>query len=155
MNRNTPKKLHIPFDKLWKSIVTDYFEDFLAMFLPDLHEQVDYAVPFKFLEQELKAVLIDKTLKQMDKLVGVQLKNGDEEWVFVHIEFENSHSPSIKERMYDYHSRIKEKYNHDITALVIYTGRKVPVKPNIYTTEIGFGIILIGIIKMLATPLFI
>ena len=34
--------------------------------------------------------------------------------------------------MYDYHSRIKEKYGRDITALVIYTGRSAPQNPNIY-----------------------
>ncbi len=84
------------------------------------------------MEQELKAVSIDKTLKQADKLVGVRLLNREEKWVYVHIEFENSHSPKIKERMYDYHSRIKEKYGKDITALTIYTGRETPAKPNIY-----------------------
>jgi hypothetical protein len=131
-------KPKIPFDKLWKSIVTDHFEDFLEMFMPELHQEVDYAVPFLFLEQELKAALIDKTLKHVDKLVGVQLKSGKEEWVYVHVEFENSHSPSIKERMYDYNGRIKEKYKKDITALVIYTGRNAPANPNCYTKTV-FG----------------
>ena len=102
------KNLLIPYDKLWKSIVTEHFEDFLEMFLPELHQEVDYNVPFKFLEQEIKAALIDKTLKQMDKLVRVNLKNGEEKWVFVHVEFETSHKPITKERMYDYHSRIKK-----------------------------------------------
>ena len=68
----------------------------------------------------------------MDKLVRVNLKCGEEKWVFVHVEFETSHKPITKERMYDYHSRIKEKYGRDITALVIYTGREVPANPNIY-----------------------
>ena len=76
MTKQTNRNLPIPYDKLWKSIVTEHFEDFLEMFLPDLHEKTDYNVPFKFLEQELKAVLIDKTLKQMEKLVGLRLKNG-------------------------------------------------------------------------------
>ena len=76
MAKQTNRNLSIPYDKLWKSIVTEHFEDFLEMFLPDLHEKTDYNVPFKFLEQELKAVLIDKTLKQMEKLVGLRLKNG-------------------------------------------------------------------------------
>jgi Putative transposase, YhgA-like len=99
---------------------------------------VDYTVPFLFLEQELKAALIDKSLKQVDKLVGVQLKSGKQEWVYVHVEFENSHSPNIKERMYDYNARIKEKYKKDITALVIYTGRNAPANPNCYTKTV-FG----------------
>jgi hypothetical protein len=133
-----PPKPKIPFDKLWKSMVTDHFEDFLEMFMPELHQEVDYAVPFLFLEQELKAALIDKTLKQVDKLVGVQLKSGKQEWVYVHVEFENSHSPNIKERMYDYNARIKEKYKKDITALVIYTGRNAPANPTSYTKTV-FG----------------
>jgi Putative transposase, YhgA-like len=133
-----PPKPKIPFDKLWKSMVTDHFEDFLEMFMPELHQEVDYSVPFLFLEQELKAALIDKNLKQVDKLVGVQLKSGKQEWVYVHVEFENSHSPNIKERMYDYNARIKEKYKKDITALVIYTGRNAPANPNCYTKTV-FG----------------
>jgi Putative transposase, YhgA-like len=133
-----PPKPKIPFDKLWKSMVTDHFEDFLEMFMPELHQEVDYTVPFLFLEQELKAALIDKSLKQVDKLVGVQLKSGKQEWVYVHVEFENSHNPSIKERMYDYNARIKEKYKKDITALVIYTGRNAPANPNCYTKTV-FG----------------
>jgi Putative transposase, YhgA-like len=133
-----PPKPKIPFDKLWKSMVTDHFEDFLEMFMPELHQEVDYTVPFLFLEQELKAALIDKSLKQVDKLVGVQLKSGKQEWVYVHVEFENSHSPNIKERMYDYNARIKEKYKKDITALVIYTGRNAPTNPNSYTKTV-FG----------------
>jgi hypothetical protein len=132
MANQTNRNLPIPYDKLWKSIVTEHFEDFLEMFLPELHCQTDYNVPFKFLEQEIKAALIDKTLKQMDKLVRVNLKSGEEKWVFVHVEFETSHKPITKERMYDYHSRIKEKYGRDITALVIYTGREVPANPSIY-----------------------
>jgi hypothetical protein len=131
-----PQTPRIPFDKLWKGIVTDHFQDFLEMFMPKLYKKVDFSVEFKFLEQELKSVLMNKTLKQMDKLVGVKMKNGKEEWIFVHIEFENSHSPKIKERMFDYYYRIKEKYGKKITALVIYTGEKSPKDSHIYKSEV-------------------
>ncbi len=46
MAKETIRNLSIPYDKLWKSIVTEHFEDFLAMFLPDLHQETDYNVPF-------------------------------------------------------------------------------------------------------------
>ncbi|MBL7785788.1 MAG: hypothetical protein JNM36_07770, partial [Chitinophagales bacterium] len=134
-----PKKnnnpLRIPYDKLWKSITSDYFEDFLAMFLPDLYAATNLNIPFKALEKELKAIVPNKTNRQADKLVGVHLKDGDECWVYVHIEFENSHQPNIKERMYDYYSLIQSKYGKEITALVIYTGRHVPKDPHIYRKE--------------------
>lgn len=110
--------LRIPFDKLWKSITTEHFTDFLAMFLPDLYEQIYFAVKFSFLEQELESVIVNKNLRKADKLVGVHLKNGEEKWVYVHIEFENSANTNIKERMYNYHTCIKEKYGQEITAIV-------------------------------------
>ncbi|HNI43132.1 MAG TPA: Rpn family recombination-promoting nuclease/putative transposase [Chitinophagales bacterium] len=130
--------LRIPFDKLWKSITTEHFTDFLAMFLPDLYEQIDFAVKFSFLEQELESVIVNKNLRKADKLVGVHLKNGEEKWVYVHIEFENSANTNIKERMYNYHTCIKEKYGQEITAIVLYTGRKIPQQYNYYFKEV-FG----------------
>jgi hypothetical protein len=132
MTSNRPQKTAIPYDRLWKGITTDHFKDFLAMFLPKLYRKVDFNKPFIFLEKELRAVVVGKTLTIADKLVKVGLKDGTEKWVFVHIEFENSHNPAIKERMFAYYYRIREKYSKDIVALVVYTGAEVPSKANIY-----------------------
>jgi hypothetical protein len=132
MTTKTPRKPAVPYDRLWKGITTDHFKDFLAMFLPKLYRKVDFSRPFVFLEKELRAVVVGKTLTIADKLVKVALKDGTEKWVFVHIEFENSHSPAIKERMFAYYYRIREKYSKDIVALVVYTGAEVPSKANVY-----------------------
>ena len=132
MTPKPTKKPAIPYDKLWKGITADHFYDFLAMFLPKLYKKVDITKPPVFLEKELRAVVEGKTLTVADKLVKVALKDGTEKWVFVHIEFENSHSPAIKERMFEYYCRIRAKYSKDIVALVIYTGGQVPNKANVY-----------------------
>ncbi len=52
----------IPFDRTWKGMVTDYFNDFVEMFLSDLFQQMDLNVPPVFLEQELQAAIKDKTI---------------------------------------------------------------------------------------------
>jgi hypothetical protein len=114
------------------------FEDFLWFFLPELAEQVDFSVPHEFLEQELKAAVTDKNTKSADKLVKVKLKNGEEKWIFVHIEFENSAKKNIGERMYGYHSRIREKFGKEITAIVVFTGRHIPKNSTYYKHEV-FG----------------
>ena len=132
MTPKSTKKSAIPYDKLWKGITADHFYDFLAMFLPKLYKKVDITQPPVFLEKELRAVVMGKTLRIADKLVKVALKDGTEKWIFVHKEFENSHSPAIKERMFAYYYRIREKYGKNIVALLIYTGADVPSKPNIY-----------------------
>jgi hypothetical protein len=35
--------IEIDFDGTWKAIITDFFEDFMAFFLPDLHALIDYS----------------------------------------------------------------------------------------------------------------
>jgi hypothetical protein len=100
--------------------------------------QVDFSVPFVFLEKELKSAIASKNNNEADKLVQVTLKNGEQNWVFVHIEFENSHKPAIKVRMYDYYSRIKEAHGQEITAIAIFTGRRVPKDSNRYEKSV-FG----------------
>jgi hypothetical protein len=45
MTKQNYPNLPIPYDKLWKSIVTEHFEDFLEMFLPDLYKEADYNTP--------------------------------------------------------------------------------------------------------------
>jgi hypothetical protein len=134
----TAMNTKIPFDKLWKSATEEFFEDFLWYFLPELAEQVDFSIAHEFLEQELKAAVADKNTKSADKLVKIKLKNGQEKWIFVHIEFENSAKKNIGERMYGYHSRIREKFGKEITAIVVFTGRHIPKNSTYYKHEV-FG----------------
>ncbi len=131
-DENKEETIIIPYDRLWKAITTELFLDFVEMFLPKLFKEIDLNEPPKHLEQELKAVVKSKTNRQADKLVSVKLKNSEEKWIYVHSEFENSHSPNIKEQMYNYHSRIKEKYGQNITGMVIYTGHTTPKNENLY-----------------------
>lgn len=130
--------MRIPYDKLWKAMVTAYFHDFLEMFLPELFEQTNLDIPPKFLEQELHAALTDKTIKVADKLVQVTLKSGEEKWVYVHIEFETDPKKNIGERMFGYYQRIAAKYGRSITAIVIYTGDRIPKISDLYE-EKNFG----------------
>ena len=133
------KKLKIPYDKLWKIAVTENAPDFIAMFMPELQEQIDYNVEFKFLEQELQSVSVNKTMKSADKLICVTLKSGLEKWVYIHVEFETSPRGNwFCERMFDYYFRIREQYGKEITAIVIYTGSYVPKIYDFYEYE-AFG----------------
>ena len=65
-------KLQIDFDGNWKEIITEFFEDFVAFFLPQLYPEVDFSRPFESLDKELTQILeaigSDK-LRIADKLV--------------------------------------------------------------------------------------
>ncbi|WP_338452444.1 NAD(P)H-dependent oxidoreductase [Niallia oryzisoli] len=76
------------YDHLWKDIITDLFEEFLLFFSPELYEQVDFTIPPEFLEQKLHTIIPESLSNKRfsDKLVILKLKNGDEQWVYVHVE---------------------------------------------------------------------
>ncbi len=126
----------IKYDKYWKEALTHFLKPFTAFFLPRLHEEIDWSIAPQFLEKELFSKKnLAKFKKEADKLVKVRLKNGKEQWIFVHIEFQTSGETIICLRMYEYYQLIREIYGQDIVALVIYTGTNVPKKHDIYENE--------------------
>ncbi len=119
--------LRIEYDKSWKDVVTHLTEPFIDFFLHDLYLQIDWSFPPEFLEKELhNAKNIKKSNRIVDKLIKVQLLNGNEQWIFIHLEFQTDASKSIGNRMYEYYQLIRERYGKEIVALVIYTGNAVP-----------------------------
>ncbi len=126
----------IKYDKYWKEALTHFFKPFTAFFLSQLHDEIDWSVEPQFLEKELFSKKnLAKFKKEADKLVKVRLKNGKEQWIFIHIEFQTSGETIICLRMYEYYQLIREVYGQDIVALVIYAGTNVPKKHDIYENE--------------------
>jgi len=51
MPRQPRKPIHDDFDGAWKNMLTEQrFADFVAFFLPDIHEQIDWTRRVVFLE---------------------------------------------------------------------------------------------------------
>ncbi|WP_144462999.1 hypothetical protein [Siminovitchia fortis] len=114
------------YDYLWKDVITELFEEFLLFFSPDLFELVDFTVPPEFLEQELQTILpeSDSNQRVADKLVKLQLKNGSEQWVYVHIEVQGDHKKMFPKRMFQSFYRIMDLYDQKIYALALFTGER-------------------------------
>ncbi len=131
-------KIKIDYDGTWKIVTTNLIEDFIKFFLPSLYIDIDFSYPPEFLEQELLEMVEDEKLKHiLDKLVKLRLKNGEEKWIFVHIEFQTE--GDIRARMFIYYRRILDKFGKEITAIVIYTGRGIPKKHDRYESDPKYG----------------
>ena len=122
------ENLEIDFDGNWKEIIREFFEDFVAFFLPTLYPDVDFEVPPAFLEQEMLNILenMGDTKRVADKLVKVRLKDGDERWILIHIEVQSYFEKAFSKRMFLMFSMIYAKYGQNIVALVVYTGHRNP-----------------------------
>jgi hypothetical protein len=119
-----------------KKVVSAMTPDFLAFFMPKLYEDIDFAHSIDFLEQELYDIIqpIDKD-KVVDKLVRVRLKTGEDKWILIHIEFQTGAETYFSKRMYHYFRLIRAKYDKDVTALAIYTGKRKPLLFDRYSEE--------------------
>lgn len=122
-------------DALWKTIIEDLFEDFLAYFFPAWTAQyVDFTKPFEFLDAELAELDPDSDThkKYMDRLVKIHTKQGTEKWLLLHIEVQGYTDDTFAELMFTYFYRIKDKWQKDIMAFALYTDEDAKFYPTQY-----------------------
>lgn len=110
-------------DALWKKVISELFEDFMLFFIPTLAEEIDFSMEPDFLQQELFREIVDekKGTNYADQIIKVQLKNGEEQWILLHVEIEGSPDAHFSERMFRYFYRIYERYEKRIVALAVIT----------------------------------
>jgi hypothetical protein len=115
------------YDSPWKDALQRYFPEFMAFYFPSAHAQVDWSVPYVFLEQELAQVTHDAELgnRRLDKLVRVTQHGGAEQWVLIHIDIQAGYDRHFGERMFVYNYRIYDRYRRPVATLaVLADGRK-------------------------------
>lgn len=121
-------------DQIWKSIIEDLFNPFLHYFFADFTSEIDFSKGFVFLDKELQTISLKSNSKnrRADKLAKVWLKNGEEKWILIHIEVQGYTDDTFSQRVYNMHSRIKDKYNRPVAVLIIYTDDSPTFHPKEY-----------------------
>jgi hypothetical protein len=109
------------FDSPWKESLELYFRAFLALFFPQIHDDIDWSRGFEFLDKELQKIVRQaRTSRQyVDKLVKVWRKSGREAWVLIHVEVQAQRDRNFARRMYRYNTRISERYNRTVVSLAV------------------------------------
>jgi DNA segregation ATPase FtsK/SpoIIIE-like protein len=134
------EEIMIQYDGTWKLVIEEFYLDFMEFFLPDLFAVLDTSVAPEFLNQELLTIQKELNVpKQItDRLIKVQLLDGTQKWVLVHIEIQTKFEIQFSTRMYLYQSFIYAKHRLPITALAIFTTAQTPKYFNVYKVE-SFG----------------
>ncbi|MBM7662792.1 putative transposase/invertase (TIGR01784 family) [Bacillus mesophilus] len=125
------------YDYLWKDVITSLFEEFLLFFSPDLYERVDFSVQHEFLEQELLTIIPDSNSNKRtsDKLVKLHLKDGNEQWVYIHIEVQGDYRKDFPKRMFQSFYRIMDLYDQPVYAIALFTDERASYNKNQYYYE--------------------
>ena len=133
------------FDTPWKEILRTHFKDFLAFFLPEAHDAIDWERGHEFLDKELASIAREAEIgdRRVDKLVKVYQKNGIEYWVVIHVEIQGGREADYPVRMFTYNDRSYDINKRPVVSLAILADDDVNWRPSEYGyelwgTQVGF-----------------
>ena len=129
-------------DGFWKDAIARFLPQLVQRMLPELYEKVDWSKEPKFLSQELRDTLQGpateehNTARFVDVLVQLSLKNGETQWVLLHIEVQGKGGDDISYRMTLYGCLIFSHHHQMPVALAILTAPR-PKRETVgsYNTE--------------------
>ncbi len=126
-------------DPAWKEIIETFFPDFMHFCLPDLARQINWNIPWQTLDGELHALTKDADVgtRFVDKLFKVFLKNGQEQWILVHIEIQGAYYKFFAKRTFESIFRLHQHYGVPIASIAILTDEQENWRPSHY--EVAFA----------------
>ena len=135
------KNVRSDADGGWKDIIEDFTEEFFSFYFPKIHKAIDFSVPVEFLDTELRQITPDAEFgkRHADRLLKVRLKDGREQWLFIHIEVqgETRETPEqFAERMFMYYFRIYSSHGKSVLSLAVFTDGNTDFRPTEYRHEI-------------------
>lgn len=120
----------------------EIFADLLRFIFPDADQVYNMDRGFEYLDKELAEMDPqpdeEKDTRFADKLVKVFHRDGEEEWVLLHVEVQADTSKRVEfsERMYTYFARIRDRHRgKPVSAVAIFTGRNGKDMPGRYVYE--------------------
>src|SRR5699024_7644210 len=104
-------------DRLFKQLIEAFFEEFLEVFFPDIHEQIDFK-EITYLSEE--TCTYDEDKRVLDLVVEVKWKETDVA-IVVHIEPQSYRQSDFNVRMFKYYGLLFNKLNKPIIPIAIFS----------------------------------
>lgn len=119
------------YDSPWKDILETYFQSALELCFPRIARQINWAKGVQLLSKEFQKIVRRSELgrRNVDVLVQVWSRTGQAHWVLLHVEVQAQREAAFPRRMFDYHSRICQRYNRPVVSLAILADAQPRWKP--------------------------
>ena len=125
---------------MWKELISEFFQEFLEFFFPEVHRLIDFYASFKTLNPELRGEEVTKGLRVADLLFEFTLNSGKPRVIIVHVEVQGYLEEEFAKRMYVYNYRAFDKYDKEVVSLAVLTDRNPSYRPSKYEFKLnGFG----------------
>ena len=123
------------YDSPWKDILETYFQQAIEFFFPKTAAIINWQVPHEFLDKEFQAISNDaeQGKRYADKLVKVRCLNGEDKWLYIHVEVQGQSEEEFAMRMFTYNFRIFDRYKQSAISLAILCDSDKKWHPNTYS----------------------
>jgi hypothetical protein len=126
-------------DELLKGVFEENVQDFLHFMYPNAKEIFDFDRGFSFKNKELFKIIPDRERSDgkriADLLAKVYLRDGTEKWIMVHTEIEGGNSSDFAHRIFQYHYRIRDKFDVPVETIAVFTGDRKQRRPCEYLEQ--------------------
>ena len=128
------------FDSPWKEALEKYLQPLLEFCFPNIADAIDWRTNPEFLDKELQEVVRDAALgkRRVDKLIKVQLLDGSQGWLLIHVEVQHRPDQNLPLRLYQYHRRLNDYHGENVLTLAILADGDPDWRPDHYERQV-FG----------------
>jgi hypothetical protein len=129
------------WDGAWKDSVLGLFPWFLALFFPKVYVDIDWSRGFETLDKEFQKLAPDAGtgVRTVDLLFKVWRRNGEEQWVLIHIEVQAQRIVGLPKRIFVYNGRASDRYGVPVVSFVVLADDEPGWRPRPYVFELwGF-----------------
>ncbi len=125
-------------DSAWKNILDAYFQEFMLFFYPALTDAIDWSTPYDVMDKELQGITKDAMVgKQfVDKLIRVKSKDGQKQFVLVHVEVQGEPQTNFPLRLYQYNYRLFDCYYLPVVTLAVLVDNHKNWRPTHYSNTV-------------------
>ncbi|GHV40744.1 hypothetical protein FACS1894187_21940 [Synergistales bacterium] len=129
-NGDSDKTERFDHDGFWKDLTERFAYSLLKRAIPELYEDADRETKPRLLDKEFRDILntsdpeIHSNPHFADYVLEIPLKNGNAEWILLHLEAQGSGGGNLPERMNHYRCLIYAHYRREPAALAIVTDKR-------------------------------
>ncbi|KXH82090.1 transposase [Sporosarcina sp. HYO08] len=127
---------YVSHDQLFKELISHFFEEFMDVFFPAVHANIDFE-SISPLSEELFTDLIKGDNRRVDIVIEARLKETDT-LIVVHVEPQSSYQKDFHERMYLYFSLLYNKYRKPILPIAVFSYDEQRTEQNQFTVGFPF-----------------
>ena len=106
-------------DRLFKELLTVFFVEFVALFLPDVAVYLD-AGSLEFLDKEVFTDVTSGDRHEVDVVVKARFRE-EEAFFLIHVENQASAQSDFPRRMFRYFARLHDKYDLPVYPVVLFS----------------------------------